>query len=328
MAQENPVTKLLDKVDNYIQTVGAIVSLGHIFIYDFKGKYKIAPKFQTSPSNRISKSTEVTPDVAGQTDTMSLVGEVKKDFPENQEYWDDDIKQLEKYDDVLSGWPVRPTSNHDIVLLTHYNMSRRVQKYIQEQITKANLRFDRPFIILEFVRQRDRSEYWSLAKARGNLSDKTLDAMLENPLGVAGDDIVPELSSVKFYDHEPPVVYTMSLLWDFVFPDKAPPEKFREAEGRKTIEITFTIDEAHKKLRDFYGPPDSAIPRRRWIANAMKGLERIGLAYKSGEMFIITYHRVPEGQILKYFAEQWVEKELVQTNVTGDGYFETVPDLA
>jgi hypothetical protein len=76
-------------------------------IYDFKGKYKIAPKFQTSASNRVSKNNEVTPDLTGQTETMSIIGEVKKGFPDNQEYWDDDIKQLEKYDDVLTGWPSR-----------------------------------------------------------------------------------------------------------------------------------------------------------------------------------------------------------------------------
>src|SRR5437773_709938 len=157
MTQLSPVDELLNEVDNYIQTVGAIVSLGHIIIYDFKGKYKIAPKFQTSATNRVSTNTEVTPDIAAQTDSMSLAGEVKKGFPKNQEYWEDDIKQLQKYDDLLTGWPLRPTTDHDIVLLTHYNMSRRVQKYVQEQLDEKNVKFDRPFVILEFIRSRDRS---------------------------------------------------------------------------------------------------------------------------------------------------------------------------
>lgn len=316
MSKPSPIETLLDKVDNYTQTVGAIIALGHILKHDYNGEYKIGPKFQTSAANRISRDTEVTPDIAGQTQTMSIVGEVKKSFPENQDHWEDDIKQLEKYDDVLTGWPLKPVSDHDIILLTGYYMSGKLRKYIDQKIAKGDLTFNRSLAILEFVRTQDRREYWALRKIWGTLSDKAFDERIEDPIGVPGDTIVPDLSSVKFYDSEPHVVYTMSLLWDFVFSEKAPAEKFREAEGRKTIDIVFTIDDAHQKLKTFFGPPNSSLPRRAWVANAMKGFETVGLAKKRGDGFFITYHRMPESKSLQYFAEAWIEKVESQAKIT------------
>jgi hypothetical protein len=250
----------------------------------------------------------VTPDLVGQNGGFNLVGEVKKELPADKSLWLQDVKQVEKYDDQLTNWPLHDVDKHDLLLLTHHLRSTALSDYIQEQIKQKSVVFNFPISILEFVRNSERQTFWNLKKIWGSLSHLGLDTKLRNGIGVPGSKIVRELSSIKFYDAEPAIVYTMSLIWDHIFPEKATPEKFREAEGKKTVEILITIDEVHEKLKLYFAPEKSAYPRRKWISNALWTFQKIGLARREEGRYTILYHRIEHGELLEYFAKQLVEK--------------------
>lgn len=302
------VEDILSEIDDYEQTVGAIIALGHIIIYDLRGNFKIGHKLITTSDNRVTKNVTITPDIVGQNTEYNLIGEVRKDLPMDQGLWLEEIKQVEKYDDDLTGWPLKDAKNHDLVLLTHHLRSSTLAEFVQEQIGKKGLTFNRLMAIVEFVRNRERRLFWDLKKVYGTFSNPQLEMMLKRGVGVPGSKIVEQLSSLKFYDAEPHVVYTMSLIWDHVLPEKGTVEKFREARGKKTVEIPFTIDEVITSLRNYFAPPDSAFPKREWIFHAMSTFEQLGYARKEEDKYTIQYHRTPQGRVLQDFAEQWLEK--------------------
>lgn len=301
------VDDVLSEIDDYEQTVGAIIALGHIIIYDLKGKFKIGHKLTTTVNNRVTKNIPITPDIVGQNEEYNLVGEVRKDLPMDQSLWLKEIKQVEKYDDELTGWPFKNAKNHDLVLLTHHLRSATLTEFIQERIGNKELTFNRLLAVVEFVRNRERRLFWDLKKVHGTFSNPQLEMMLKRGVGVPGAKIVQQLSSLKFYDAEPHVVYTMSLIWDHVLPEKATVERFREAGGKKTVEIQFTIDEIITSLRKYFAPPDSAFPKRDWVFHAMSTFEQLGYARKEEEKYTIQYHRTVKGRVLQDFAEQWLE---------------------
>lgn len=66
--------------------------------------YGVGRRMTTSAENRISPETEVTPDCVVQLGgEAGFVTEAKLGLPKEENLWDDDVKQMQKYDDDLAG---------------------------------------------------------------------------------------------------------------------------------------------------------------------------------------------------------------------------------
>ena len=120
---EIEVEKLLNKMDNYRQTVGAIVALSHTLIRYYAADVRVGHPLKPSSQNRIQNKDYVTPDIVSQGNDLNLIGEVKKSFPSDKTRWLQNIKQVEKYDDEFTNWINRDVKTHDVMLLTHYSPS-------------------------------------------------------------------------------------------------------------------------------------------------------------------------------------------------------------
>lgn len=306
---EQEVENLLNKMDNYRQTVGAIVALGYTLIQYYEADFRIGHPLTPSSQNRIQNTDDVTPDIVSQGKDLDLIGEVKKSFPKDKNGWLDSIKQIEKYDDEFTKWIKKDVKTHDVMLLTHYSHSGSVKNFIEEKIKSGEVQFNRPLSIVEFVRNSERNTYWGLKKIWGKITNQILDRYIsDDPILVNADDIVRELSSVWFYDATPEVPYTMSILWNEIFPQKATPERFRAAGGRGTIEMTITIDEILQSCKTFFSSQDSSFPQKSWIITAMDDLAKLGRAKKiSGETYTVYYHRIA-GDPLQTLTREWLSK--------------------
>lgn len=306
---EIEVEKLLNKMDNYRQTVGAIVALSHTLIRYYAADVRVGHPLKPSSQNRIQNKDYVTPDIVSQGNDLNLIGEVKKSFPSDKTRWLQNIKQVEKYDDEFTNWINRDVKTHDVMLLTHYSHSNSVRTFVEEKIKNGEVKFERPLSIVEFVRNSERNTYWGLRKIWGTISNKILDGYITNdPILINADDIVRELSSVWFYDATPEIPYTMSIMWNEIFPEKATPERFRAAGGRGIIEMTITVDEILEKCKTYFSSPDSYFPQKCWIVDAMDGLVKLGRAKKiSGETYTVSYHRIT-GDPLQTLTKEWLSK--------------------
>lgn len=308
-SQEANIEQVLDKIDNYKQTVGVIGALGLILTQHYQAEFRIGHRLQPSAQNRIQTEDSITPDIVVQGKNLDLVGEVKKSFPRDHERWLRDIKQIEKYDDELSNWVTKDVKNHDIMLLTHISISGSLKNFIESKIQENEVTFTRPLSIVEFVRDSERHTFFMLRKIWGQLTNKILDKYIStDPIEVRADDVVIELSTLWFYDSEPELPYTMSILWDKIFSNKVTPEMYRQAGGKKTIEITITVDEILEECKTYLSSPSSCFPHKRWINKAMDGLVKLKRAKKIDEKtYEVFYHRINPDP-LRTFVKEWLGK--------------------
>jgi hypothetical protein len=306
--QDKQVEKLLNAIDNYRQTVGAIVAFGVILVQYYKADFRIGHRLRPSPKNRIQAQDDITPDIVSQGNNLNLIGEVKKSFPRDQALWLGYLKQVEKYDDELSNWIRNDVTIHDLMLITHLSRSVQLRDFIEQKLAGNEITFTRPLSVIEFVRSSERNTFWTLRKLWGNISNQELNRYLTQAIQVNANNIVIQLSSVWFYDSEPEVPYTMSIIWDKIFPEKATPEKFRAAGGRRIIDLTFTVDEILEKCRRFFSSPNSCFPRKSWITKAMDGFVKLKRAKKiASETYNVSYHKIGTDS-LEIFAREWIRK--------------------
>lgn len=125
--QQYDHTKTQETCDNYTDGVFATLALVNEVRWDSQTKtlsptvkFEVGRRLTTSDKNKISPSTDVTPDCTIQCNSsQGIVAEAKLGLPRNLEHWEDDFEQLLKYDDELAGWwnSGGAIDRHDIVAL-------------------------------------------------------------------------------------------------------------------------------------------------------------------------------------------------------------------
>jgi hypothetical protein len=179
-----------------------------------------------------------------------VLGEVKRSFPLDTQFWVDDFKQLVAYDDDLTGWPndSQKVAAHDIVLLLHQSRAVKVNKYFAENNTKG-IQFARPFSIVEFNRSSQGKEYFFFRNVTGNVSDQNLAARLEEGINVPMEIYLIQYSTVKLYDSTPPLPYLLELIWTHVVAVKVTNTPGYKIPAKKQkIKIELALDEISERL--------------------------------------------------------------------------------
>lgn len=320
---EIKITKILNKVEDYQETIFAILSFAHLLRWDDTNNkylpdsyYFIGRKMSTSKLNKHSPNDKVTPDLTVQlNDSYGVLAEAKKSFPNNQDLWINSLQQLEKYDDDLIGWktPNEIIKTSDIILLTHFMRVVKVSDYVKNKITEGKFEITRNFAIIGFIKAVEAKNFMYFDKGYGNLTDKDLDERLRNRIGIP-IEVVEPLYRIKFYDTEPPLPLTMQILWDFIFTQIPKQKSFMASKGRKIIPIRINVHNVTILVREQFGPPSnndvrqSKFPKTKWIRKALEKFVELKLAEKvkhSREDYIIRFKRIKEP--LKFFVESAVE---------------------
>jgi len=268
------VDDALDEVDDYEQTIGALIAFANIILHDYSGEAYICKVMRLSDS----QERKITPDLVAEIGDYSLVAEIKKSLPRDEEQWDKVSEQISKYDKVLLGWSGNPKP-HDLFLLCNQTVSYRAASYFQQLAETGKLVLSHNFCVLAFNRNSQRLTFMFLKKENGIISHKKLDERLTEGIPVPLELVLPQLSAVKFYDADPDVVYTMAVLWDHVLSRLTTKEKLRDSKGRKVVTIEVSVDHLLQELRTYFAPPSNReIVQRRWVKDAMEAFVKIGLA--------------------------------------------------
>lgn len=321
---EETVQKILDKIDDYIQTLQAMISFSHVLKYDDKiNDFKpytysfIARKMNTTKDNRINPESEVTPDLIVQLNRKyGIVAEAKKSLPQNQKFWKKKFDQLEKYDDNLQGWKTESEyiDTSDLVLIVHYKISIKVSDYIDKRINNNSLAFNRNFSIIAFQRMQNRKLTIALAKSYGNLSNTNLDNRFREIVRVPHDKLVLYFNQIKFYDDKPQIPYIMDILWNNIFNQYPQIEDFMESKGKKIITIRVNINELTEKLRIQFSDYDEddrrqkAIPKTKWIREAMEMFIKLNYAKKEGNDDYVVKYKNLQQPLEKFVREVYIKK--------------------
>jgi hypothetical protein len=300
---EREVSKVLEKIDDYEQSIHACLSLIHIYKWDEELK-KVDPDVLHWIGKEFNPG-ELTPDVGLQlTDKRGLVVELKESLPQNgdneNDYWRDSFDQLKKYDSELEGWdtPSKKIENQELIFLTAQKFSRKVIDYINNNNLSFN-DFSKNFAILEYNPANGLKEGVFIRLENGDIDDfKTITKQrLRDGMTVSLTYLFHSgLSSIKFLDYQPPAVYTMAILWDLIFSSMISEDDWRNAktEGtRKMIEIEVTVDQLRNILSNNFADCNAKQGiREKWIEEALDNFVKIKLAKKRKD--------VVKGYTIKY----------------------------
>ncbi len=315
--ESKEINHVLDQIDNYKQTIEALVSMANVVISDYSGKAWLGRVMRAEAG--IAPDNEVTPDLVAQIQDYALISEAKQSLPREQSHWDELVLQVRRYDGKLLGWIGDPKP-HDLTLLCNQIISHRVAKFFEGLDQAGQLELVHPFCIIAFNRNNQRKTFIFLKKEHGSLTHSGLDSKLADGIPVPLEDLLQELSAIKFYDAEPNVVYTMAILWDHVFSSLATQSQLRESLGRKTTAIEVNTDQLLHHLRTYFAPPESRdVVRRKWVKDAMESFVRIGLASSAipeRDRYNVSFRRIPADTLIEHFARSvYAERQVTQARM-------------
>jgi hypothetical protein len=299
------VTKTIkNKIDNYEQTIIAIIGFMNFYRYDSDNKpVKLFQGRKLSPSKE-SDTEFLTPDIGIlQPDNSGVLGEVKHCFPKEQEYWIKAFEQLMKYDDDLTGWPNTEgkVNNHDLVLLTHQTRARAVNNYYQEKVKTDEIHFSNPFCMVEYNRQSGNQEFYFFRIEEGFLTDQKINGKLQNGVAVPMSVFIQNYAAIKFYDDKPELPYLMFLIWVYVVLVKASEnEKFKNLTKNQKLDIELSVDEIVEALRNGYSfqlinsddtERQPQIPKKSWVKEACNKFVEWGEAeWNDSQKAMVKFH--------------------------------------
>lgn len=170
-------------------------------------------------------------------------------------------------------------------------------EYLQECINKQEVDpFRHNFSILSYSRDYKVGNYIIVIKKdKGVISHSELQRELEVGKRIAMKNILREVEGTKFYDVKPHVVYTMEVLWDFVFPKEVPEEDYRKYPMNKPLLITVNTDDILEKVRKHFAPKSNPhVIKRPWIKEALDKFDDLGIARKldnDGNQFEVNFRK-------------------------------------
>lgn len=282
-----------DKIDDYKDTVFAIIGFGNLFRFNNKTKtmdnsIKLAQgrKFKTTALNRISPNNSVTPDLCIQLNSESaIIAEVKISFPKNQEHWIDDFNQLVSYDDNLANWWTSDLTikNHSIVLLPHQTRSVMVNEYFAQKNAEGQVKFERPFSIVEFNRSDQNNEHYFFRKISGDIhASEEIDKALKYGIPVPTEKLMLHYEKHKLYDSKPPMPYLLYIIWEnVILRSVTDSHDLSGVRKNSKIEVLTSVDDITKELYEncsFKGfnfdesEHQPKTPITSWVRNAIASL--------------------------------------------------------
>ena len=290
-----PQEEFKNKIDDYVQTIHAIAGFMNFYRYDdtakkmkdevlvFQGR-RLEPSPEKAINSNCDKIANVTPDIGVFLPSKNgVLGEVKKGFSQNQQYWLEDFQQLMSYDDDLTGWPSKDgrVNSHDIVLILHQTRAAKVRRFYEEK-AGSEIKFLRPFIIVQFNRADERKSYYFFHKILGSLTEKYVDEQLTDGVSVPMEVFIKTYSTIKIYDSEPPFPYLIELIWTNVVLRRASEDsKFEKLKRNQKIDVILEIDniieDLHQEFsfRSLYGDNHDRqpkIPKKEWVVRACEHL--------------------------------------------------------
>lgn len=323
----NNIKRIKEDINNYEYVCQIIVAIIHTIEYNINAKCCQGKIMLTSNTNKISPNTEITPDVVVEEireNGYNLIIEIKADLPRDKEHWKDVSDQLMKYDDCLTGWESKNQRLHDIMLITNPNRTFD----FNEHLNSNNIRYDRNFSLIDCNPIYQAKEFIMFKKFYGKISDSKLDNKLSRADSIPRLRIINKISQMKFYDSEPPIIYTMMIIWDHIVKKNFEPQNMNFKNNR-IIEVSMSVGKTKEDLSRFTPVTNPNCIETVWIRKAFKGFEEIGLATKldvDGNNFKIKYTKV-KGSLLEWFLKLIKEskvKQNQQSNIqpTIDQYLE------
>ena len=280
-----------DKINDYGQTVNAILSFAAFIIHDGasqrpNSEFGIGRRMTTSSDNYISPNSHITPDLVAQKSSQyGIVAEAKKSLGQNQSYWLRQLRQLRKYDDILTGWWIdtEKIAHSDTVMLVHQSRGRLFVRFLEHQKEIEPDLVGPNTCVVEFIQSVETVAYHFFRLEFGIISDTELGKRLEDGVNIPLDNVRMSFPNIQFYDSSPPMPLLLSCLWNDLFSPMI--EDVEYDEKTKSRKMTFSISEVTEELQKAFGSRalvkdqrSGEFPQYSWVKEAFERLVKYRLA--------------------------------------------------
>lgn len=303
--------QLKELIEEYRTTVNALLCFVSLTTWDGKtkpdSKYSFGRRMTTSDSNRVSPSTDVTPDLVVQvTLTEGYICEAKISICKDQNNWRDTVDQLRKYDDQLIGWWTdnEQLNDSNTVLLFKMTHIRQFIKFTEDLQKAEGILYNKPVAYVGFIVQSGTEETIFMRTEWGKVNNTTLQSSLENGKVIQLEKVIGTYGSKKFYDHNPEPEYLMEVMWSHLF--TAWKSNGMYDEQKRVWLIPVEIQKVTDELQKLYGnyskePRERSYPKISWVREALEYLSLINLAEKKDqEHYTILFKDIRKDLIEKF----------------------------
>ena len=296
------------EIDAYTLSLQAMLVLEKIFGDVVRAKVRVGPRMQTSDGS------EVTPDMvfevpSGHFAGYRAVNEVKSQYPPPGHSRRKLARQIRQYGDIESGWSARRPAaaagpgrraTYDLMLTVPMGHAGDYIDNLPGDLRAAGAPVAREICILGFERDPQRADRLRAKKVHGRLSVPEIDELLAEGSTHVAYGMLGKLSTVKFYDSNPPVPYMMSILWSVVFPSIIHAKKRKEMEQGRTVEIRVGEGRICALVSKLAPPSNPHCIKSAWVTAALDKLVDVKLARKVGDGEYVIHYRQGESHVLDW----------------------------
>jgi hypothetical protein len=302
-------------VQNYANGVLALTGFIHEVKYQLASgrdlDYAIGPSMSTSKANRVAPCRKVTPDAALWVGPeYGVIVECKSGFPQDRSRHREELRQIEKYDDDLSGWPrehPRP-SDVDIAVLVRSRVARPLANAMQGALEAGTIHIERDWAVVRYeLSAAEAKSTVVLDLVAGGFSNEALQGPFRAQERRILEETIHTEGYPKFTDDDPPVAYTVWVMWDFVFSHLTPEAEYEERLDGAIYVLRLTVAEAHCAVVTRYGVEAAdrqhCYPEARWVEAALDALVHVGWAELSDAVYRVSYQERSDS--LAQFVSRW-----------------------
>ncbi len=292
--QNSDVDSVLHEMDTYVRTIHMV----EVFCSCLKETHRAECWRGHTMHPRDDPAKDVRPDFALAGQDLRIIGEAKSNVTKKLQGQRDLVEQIHKYCCVLC-WPDGQNPVHDVTILTSRQHAGRLSDLLERHLGQSVS--DHKLSIMGFTQERGKHESFQLNLVWGGFTHPSLTEMAKDGLRVEARNAIIELNKRWFSDAAPPVLYTMSLIWERILPPiiKMNPDGADEMEGSYSV-TTKVIESAFKEFSD-------SAPRMDWIKYAMESLVKIGRARKENDgSYTVHYRQIR--RVRETFAKRWVKR--------------------
>lgn len=291
-----------DKIKKYEFALKAFVALEHKFCSLAKVDIYQAKKLRLGGTEPALRGREVTPDMVVEANDNGIlyraIVEIKESLTTLPKNWDAMHAQLEKYKLATGGWGnAVPDAPHDVMLVASMRHVKKIVAWARK--SRGGSSMGKWLIVVGIVVTKHVDGEWmEITKVYGKISHAKIDRELspKQDCRILLNDIVKKLAQMKFYDSHPPVEYTMSILWDYVFSKFIHGKKLKKFRADKKVSITITMKQILDKISTFAPRTNPECIRQSWIREAMSMFVKMRIVSHEGDgSFTIAYkkHKKP-----------------------------------
>lgn len=313
-AREASPESVREQIDSYLATIEALQAFISVVTFDNDAqgvvpgaRWSIGRRMNTSSSNLMNPSAEVTPDCVAQRNlTLGYVAEAKRTLPTDRTLWRKYGEQLLKYDDDLIGWwtPDERIEVSCAALLIDINRAVEFVRQFQSLIDTEERVIKGPLSVIEFVRAQQVSPAIMLRIQWGTISDQGLNDRLLNGISVPIEKVKASYGVRKFHDSKPIVEHTMVILWNDIFNSMRDEQRLDPQSGSQ--ELIVSVESLTEEMQRLYGQyaremREIEFPRRAWIRDAMEKFVRLDLAERrDDDAYVVRFRRL-KSDLIDYF---------------------------